>query len=428
MILIALGANLPSVAGAHRETLRRALFRLEQRGLRIIRKSRTYLTEPVPRSSQPWYANQVVSVETSLDPHALLALLLDVEHEYGRERGVQDAARTLDLDLIDYDGQALNTENLVLPHPRMHQRGFVLAPLAEIAPDWRHPLSHIDVGTLLAQVDLSGIRAMRDVPLLMGVVNVTPDSFSDGGSFSETSRAIAHAELLIEEGADILDIGGESTRPGALPVSVEEEQRRVLPVVRAIAREAIRQGRHVSVDTRHPSTMAAAIEAGATMINDVTALASRESRKIVAQAGVPVFLMHMQGNPQTMQVNPSYDDVVSDVSNELRAARDRAVADGIDPDLIWLDPGIGFGKTLAHNLALLDATPRLRALGHRVLIGASRKGFIARVDRDGPANERIGGSIAAAISAAARGADALRVHDVRETRQALAVWSAIEGN
>lgn len=427
MILVALGANLPSSEGAHRETLRRAASRLERRGLRILRRSRIYLTEPVPRSSQPWYANQVIAVETALDPHALLNLLLDVEREFGRERGVQDAARTLDLDLIDHDGRLLDTDTLILPHPRMHLRAFVLAPLAEIAPGWRHPLTQADVATLLAGVDRTGIRATRDIPLLMGVVNVTPDSFSDGGSYHDVSRAIEHAHRLIEEGADILDIGGESTRPGAEPVSIEEEQRRVLPVVRAIAAQAVRRGREVSVDTRHARTMAASIEAGATMINDVTALAAAEARRVVAQARVPVILMHMQGDPRTMQKNPTYRDVVEDVAAELTQARDRAVADGIDPARIWLDPGIGFGKTLAHNLALLDATPTFKALGHRVLIGASRKSFIGRVDREGPAADRVGGSVAAAIAAAQRGADAVRVHDLRETRQALAVWSAIEG-
>jgi dihydropteroate synthase len=163
------------------------------------------------------------------------------------------------------------------------------------------------------------------------------------------------------------------------------------------------------------------------MINDVTALADPASRRVIAESGVPVILMHMKGDPRTMQKNPVYDDVVADVCADLACARDAAVAEGVPPDRIWLDPGLGFGKTLEHNLALLDATPRLKALGHPVLVGASRKSFIGRIDRDGPADQRIGGSVAAALSAAARGADGVRVHDLAETRQALAVWSAIEG-
>jgi dihydropteroate synthase/2-amino-4-hydroxy-6-hydroxymethyldihydropteridine diphosphokinase len=427
MILIALGANLPSPEGAPRETLRRAIALLAARGLAVSARSRLFLTEPIPRSAQPWYVNQVIAVETERPPEEILALLLGVEHQFGRERGERNAARSLDLDLVAYEDLLLDTPELVLPHPRMHERAFVLAPLADVAPGWRHPVSGKAVEELLAGADRSGVRALRPTPLLMGVVNVTPDSFSDGGRFDTTEAAISQAVSLMEAGADILDIGGESTRPGAEPVTLEEEQARVLPVVSAIAAEATKRNRLVSVDTRNARTMILAIAAGATMINDVTALADPASRRVIAESGVPVILMHMKGDPRTMQRNPVYDDVVADVCADLARARDAAVADGVPPRSIWLDPGLGFGKTLAHNLALLDATPRLKALGHPVLVGASRKSFIGRIDRDGPADQRVGGSVAAALSAAARGADAVRVHDLAETRQALAVWSAIEG-
>jgi dihydropteroate synthase/2-amino-4-hydroxy-6-hydroxymethyldihydropteridine diphosphokinase len=427
MILIALGANLPSPEGAPRETLRRAVALLAARGLAISARSRLFLTEPIPRSRQPWYVNQVIAVETQRPPGDILELLLAVEHQFGRERGERNAARSLDLDLIAYEDVLLDTPDLVLPHPRMHERAFVLAPLADIAPEWRHPVSGKSVDELLAGADRSGVRALRPTPLLMGVVNVTPDSFSDGGRFDTTEAAISQAVSLMEAGADILDIGGESTRPDAEPVTAEEEQARVLPVVSAIAAEAAKRNRLVSIDTRNAQTMILAIAAGATMINDVTALADPASRRVIAESGVPVILMHMKGDPRTMQKNPVYDDVVADVCADLACARDAAVAEGVPPDRIWLDPGLGFGKTLEHNLALLDATPRLKALGHPVLVGASRKSFIGRIDRDGPADQRIGGSVAAALSAAARGADGVRVHDLAETRQALAVWSAIEG-
>ena len=427
MIFIALGANLPSSEGAPRETLRRAVSALAARGLQIRARSRLYLTEPVPRAHQPWYANQVIAVETSLTPHAVLALLLDVEHEFGRERSERNAARTLDLDLIAHGQERIDTPDLVLPHPRMTERAFVLAPLADIAPDWRHPATGQSVRAMLAQSDRTNVRAYRPIPLLMGVVNVTPDSFSDGGRFIAADKAIAHARTLIEAGADILDIGGESTRPNSQIIDAETEWVRIRPVIEAIAGEAARRYRLVSVDTRNAKTMERALAAGATMINDVTALDDPASRQVLVGSDVPVILMHMQGNPQTMQINPTYADVVTDVCQELRRKCDRAIESGIDASRLWLDPGLGFGKTLEHNFALLDGTPSLKALGYPVLIGASRKGFIGRVDRDGPAADRVGGSVSAAIAAAARGADAVRVHDVAETRQALAMWSAVEG-
>jgi dihydropteroate synthase len=309
----------------------------------------------------------------------------------------------------------------------MAERAFVLAPLADIAPDWRHPVTGESVRAMLARSDRANVRAYRPIPQLMGVVNVTPDSFSDGGRFDAADTAIAHALALMEEGADILDIGGESTRPYSDAVDVDTEWARIGPVIRAIADEARRRYRLVSVDTRNVRTMERALEAGATMINDITALDDPASRRLLAGTDVPAILMHMQGNPQTMQINPTYVDVVAEVRDELRRKTDRAIEAGIAASRLWLDPGLGFGKTLEHNFALLDATPQLRTLGYPVLIGASRKGFMSRIDRDRPAVDRVGGSIAAALAAAARGADAVRVHDVDQTRQALAMWSAVEG-
>lgn len=426
MIIIALGANLPSREGSHRETLRRALPYIEAEGLHIVRRSSLWLTEPVPRSIHPWYANQVIAITTRLSPDAVLAALMRVEAHFERERSIRDAPRTLDLDLITYDEFVLDTAHLTLPHPRMHQRAFVLAPLSEIAPGFIHPVSGETVEFLLAQSDRTGICRLRDVPAIMGVVNVTPDSFSDVRPLVETDLAIAHALQLIEEGADILDIGGESTRPGAAPVSPIIEQTRIMPVIEAIAAIAAKRGRLLSVDTRHTSSMALAIRAGATMINDVSALGDDGSARLLAETGLPIIMMHMQGVPLSMQNNPLYADVVDEVAQFLDAACHRAISAGVRPDNIWVDPGIGFGKTLSHNIALLNATARFAVGGRKTLIGASRKGFIARIDRDGAASDRIGGSLAAALSAASRGANAIRVHDVAQTRQALAVWSAIE--
>jgi dihydropteroate synthase len=256
----------------------------------------------------------------------------------------------------------------------------------------------------------------------MGVVNVTPDSFSDGGKYLDAEAAIRHGEKLLKDGAEILDVGGESTRPGAEPVGEAEELRRVVPVVAELAKQGA-----VSIDTSKAAVAAAAIDAGATMLNDVTALrGDPEMAALCAERGVGVVLMHMPGDPRTMQDDPRYDDVVDDVKAFLAGRVDGAVSAGIAEARIWLDPGIGFGKTLAHNLELLRRLGELRELGRPLVIGASRKSFIGKVDGS-TVDERIGGSLASAVLAAAEGADVLRVHDVAETAQALAVASAILG-
>ncbi len=257
----------------------------------------------------------------------------------------------------------------------------------------------------------------------MGIVNVTPDSFSDGGDRFRHDDAIAAGLAQRAAGADIIDIGGESTRPRAQPVTVEEEIRRVVPVVRALA-EA---GAVVSIDTRNAATMAAALEAGAGLVNDITALTGDpEALQVVAARGAPVVLMHMQGTPETMQQDPHYDDVVQEVADYLLDRARACEAAGLAPEQICLDPGIGFGKTMAHNLALLAASERLAGLGYPLLIGVSRKSFIGRLAGNVEPKARAPGSIAAALYSVAGGAKILRVHDVAETVQALAVWSAIE--
>lgn len=262
-----------------------------------------------------------------------------------------------------------------------------------------------------------------DRPLVMGIVNVTPDSFFDGGQHPDPASAIAHGRRLLAEGADILDVGGESTRPGAAPVRPEAEIARVVPVVSALAAD----GALVSVDTRRAAVMRAAIAAGAKVVNDVTALAGDpDSIAVVAETGVSAVLMHMQGDPQTMQISPSYDDVVSEVSAYLAARIAACRAAGIGPERLSIDPGIGFGKTPGHNLDLLACADRLVRLGVAVTIGVSRKGFIGTLDRGARPNERLPGSLAAALAAVARGAHIVRVHDVAATRQALAVWQAIQ--
>jgi dihydropteroate synthase len=265
--------------------------------------------------------------------------------------------------------------------------------------------------------------AIADVALdrtrIMGVVNVTPDSFSDGGRYLATDAAIAHGLQLEAEGADILDIGGESTRPGAEPLGIEDECRRVLPVIEGLAARARVP---LSIDTRNAEVMRRAVQSGARVINDVSALAhDPQSLEVAAATGVPVVLMHAQGDPRTMQRNPVYDDVVLDVYDALEARIEACENAGIPRERLVVDPGIGFGKTLAHNLALLGALSIFHGLGCAVLLGASRKSFIGKLT-GAQADDRLPGSLAAALLGAAQGAQILRVHDVAATRQALAVW------
>jgi dihydropteroate synthase len=257
---------------------------------------------------------------------------------------------------------------------------------------------------------------------LMGVVNVTPDSFSDGGLYLDSEAAVAHGEELLRDGASILDVGGESTRPGAVEVDEAEELRRTQPVVAALAR-----GATASIDTSKLAVAEAALDAGASIVNDVTALRrDPQMAALCADRGAGVVLMHMPGNPRTMQDDPRYDDVVDDVKAFLAGRVEFAVSEGIAEERIWLDPGIGFGKTVEHNLELLRRLAELRELGRPLVIGASRKSFIGKIDGSG-VDERLGGSIASSVLAAAEGADVLRVHDVAETAEAMRVAEAILG-
>ncbi len=258
-------------------------------------------------------------------------------------------------------------------------------------------------------------------PLIMGIVNVTPDSFSDGGRNAEAERAIAHGMELAREGADILDIGGESTRPGSEGVPVEEELRRVIPVVEGLAA----QGLSVSVDTRKAIVMRAALKAGARIVNDVAALTYEpQAMEAMAEASCPVILMHAQGDPKTMQLSPQYEDVALDVYDWLEARIAACVAAGIARERIIADPGIGFGKSFRHNLDVLRQFTLYHALGVPLLMGLSRKGFIGALTGEKVAGNRVHGSVGGAVWSWLNGAHILRVHDVRGTVEALAVASA----
>src|SRR5215216_2204079 len=269
-----------------------------------------------------------------------------------------------------------------------------------------------------------GERTLGPGPVLVGVLNVTPDSFSDGGDFLDPEKAASRAAAILDEGAEIIDIGGESTRPGSDPVPREEEVRRVVPVIQKVL--AYRPDAIVSIDTYRAATAEAALEAGARIVNDVTALrGDPRMAALAAEAGCPMILMHMLGEPKTMQRDPRYEDVVREVRDFLAARAGHAIAAGVEPENVILDPGLGFGKTLGHNLMLLRRLDSLVELGFPVLFGASRKRFIGRITGVEDARDRVSGTMAANVLAYERGATFFRVHDVRPNREALAVAEAV---
>lgn len=288
-------------------------------------------------------------------------------------------------------------------------------PLAALPEGWEEALAP------LTRRPLPFAGLPMDRPLVMGILNVTPDSFSNGGLHLDPGAAIAAGHAMLEAGADILDIGGESTRPGADPVTPEEEIARIRPVVRELAKAAV-----VSIDTRHAATMQAALEEGAEIVNDVTALRQdARSVRVVQEARAPVVLMHMPVlDPRRMQAATEYEDVVLDVARFLRQRVETAEALGIPRGRIALDPGIGFGKTVEQNLLLLNRLPLLASIGCRILVGASRKRFVGEVTGVERPADRLAGSVAVALAAAAAGASILRVHDVAETVQGLRMWRA----
>lgn len=289
--------------------------------------------------------------------------------------------------------------------------------------DWgRRTLNAADMFEALREPRQRLAGMALDRPRIMGVVNVTPDSFSDGGAFATAQAAIDHGFRLEEEGADILDIGGESTRPGAAPVTIAQELARVLPVIEGLAGKTQAL---ISIDTRNAAVMRAAAAAGADIINDVAALTHEpEALAAAVETGLPVVLMHAQGDPRTMQDDPRYDDVVTDVFDYLEARVEACVGAGIARSKLIVDPGIGFGKTVQHNLELMAGVSLLHGLGVAVLLGASRKSFIGKLTGITHAGDRVMGSIGAALAGVSQGAQIVRVHDVKATRDALTVWEA----
>ena len=263
-----------------------------------------------------------------------------------------------------------------------------------------------------------GSRFQLARPMIMGVVNVTPDSFSDGGSYLDPQVAIDRAKFLFEAGADIVDVGGESTRPGAEPVSLQLERERVIPVVQELSRLGV----PLSIDTQKPILMEEAIECGACLINDISGAQDPEVASIVARTNVGLCVTHMQGSPRVMQQNPSYQDVIQEVFTFLQERVLTLIRAGVNPSNIVVDPGFGFGKTFDHNLALLGNLNKFRALGHPILVGLSRKAMLGAITNKEDPLDRLGSSIASVIFAVTQGAEIVRVHDVNETKDAILAW------
>ncbi len=437
---LSLGSNL----GDRLQQLRGAVAALEKAGVSLPALSPVYETAPWGHTDQPPFLNMAAAARTNLPPLELLRLLKQIERELGRQPAERWGPRLIDIDLLFYDDQVVEEDELVVPHPRLHERAFVLVPLAEIAPDFRHPRLGAPVAVL--RDELGGARhGIRRLPLpllwgrrthVMGIVNVTPDSFSgdgvmalrgmDAGADADADvdaavfvdAAVAQARAFAAAGADILDVGGESTRPGSQPLDEAEEMARVLPVIAAL-RAAV--DLPISVDTYRAAVAAAALAAGADWINDVWGLRmDPQMAPLVAETGAPVVIMHNRSRPRDVAqeqrlggryVGVAYDDLLADICRELQASVDLALSYGVQPEQIIVDPGVGFGKTVSQNLQIIDGLRQVRALGYPVLLGPSRKSFIGYT-LDLPPEERMEGTAATVAIGIDRGADVVRVHDV----------------
>lgn len=457
---LALGSNL-----GHRSWhLCQAVHHLRAlSGLQVLRTSSMYTTKAQYVADQPAYLNAVVEVELeatrSENLPGFIADLKSIEDAIGRRPGIRRGPRVVDLDIIAVGSRCFSSAEppypLEIPHACMHERDFVLVPLVELAPEWRHPgLENQPTATELlhgvraalatgagpegASADFWPVQALptsggpygRPIEtglgawrrgaetLIMGILNVTPDSFSDGGDFVSVPAAVDEAAAMVADGAHIVDIGGESTRPGAEEVPTEEEVQRVVPVVKAIRERGLDVT--ISVDTRKAAVAQAAVEAGADWINDVSGGEfDPEMLPTIAALGVPCVLMHMRGTPETMKSLAKYDDVVREVVEELLARRAAGAAAGIAAWNLMLDPGLGFAKTGAHNLSLLKACGDMVDClqPSPVLIGASRKRFLGEILGEPDAKRRVFGTAATTAAAVVGRADIVRVHDVRAMAQ-----------
>ncbi len=420
-IYLSLGTNL----GDRHANLEHALDALrEGTGVSITHISPLYQTAPWGVTDQPDFLNLCIAAKTDLSPHDLLARLKTIETELGRETAVRWGPRLIDIDILFYDELIMQDDRLTIPHVSIADRAFVLAPLADIAPDFIHPQTDQSIKIMLDKLDQTAVTKLphpfpADHTLIMGIINATPDSFSGDGLDGNIAAAVAQAIQFAADGADILDIGAESTRPGSRPITADEEIARLIPVITAV-RAAVNLP--ISVDSYRAPVAEAALQAGADWVNDVWGLRMDDGMAaLVARAGCPVVLMHNRSKPKEVAqeetlggryVGSTYDDLIADVKRELAESVALALAAGVKKEQIILDPGIGFGKTVAQNLELLNRLPEIKAMGYPILLGTSRKSFIGYT-LDLPPDERVEGTAATVAIGIERGADIIRVHDVK---------------
>ena len=450
---IAFGSNV----GDRVSHIESALRLMREKGLRVGQVSRLYETKPMYYEDQDLFLNGACQISTSLDPEPLLDVLQEVEIELGRERLIDKGPRTMDLDIVAYDEVQLATDRLNLPHKLLHEREFVLRPLCDVLPQMKvasswdrqalastasqiyKALENRDpslspVTVLAPSLPLLRAEAPKGQTQIMAILNVTPDSFSDGGKHSSTD--IDHiretARRFIAGGASIIDIGGQSTRPGAELISPSEELRRILPVIEAVRSLPEAKRVAISIDTFYAEVAANAVAAGADIINDVSAgNLDPEMLRTVARLGKTIVLMHMRGDPHTMTMMTSYPNgVIEGVATELGERLQAAQAAGIPSWRIILDPGIGFAKNMSQNLDLLRNMSTLRTEYPIIrslpwLVGTSRKGFIGKITDAPHASDRLMGTAAAVTASIAGGADIVRVHDVAEMAQVVKMANAI---
>ena len=419
-VILALGTNL----GRRLANLRRAIHAVSVYAP-VVSASPVYETAPWGILDQPAFLNQVVAATTRLDPHELLAAIKQTERDMGRRPVERNGPRLIDIDILFYGGEQIDGPDLQIPHPRLRGRSFILPALADLAPDLKHPGLGMTAQELADEAGREGVMPYRPVifgrrTLRMGVINLTPDSFSGDGLLAlpdPNAAALDQARRFIAGGADILDLGGESTRPGAPVIDRDEELARVLPAVTELAEgDAL-----VSVDTYKSEVAEAALLEGADWINDVWGLrADSRMAAVIARYGATCVLMHNRSKPADVRlvdrlggryVGSQYSELVGEVKAELLASVDLALQAGIPAGRILIDPGIGFGKTVDQNLELLDRLGEIRALGYPLVLGVSRKSFIGYT-LDLPPGDRLEGTAAAVAIGIARGADVVRVHDL----------------
>jgi dihydroneopterin aldolase/2-amino-4-hydroxy-6-hydroxymethyldihydropteridine diphosphokinase/dihydropteroate synthase len=425
---IALGSNM----GNRQAHIADALHLLGK-VCRILDTSFLYESAPMYVQDQDLFLNGACKVSTTLSPHELLIQLKKIEQDIGRRPSIRNGPRTVDLDIVFYDDIELKTPDLEIPHPRMAEREFVLRPMADIAQELEHPTLFRSVGGLLNIVKENQVyRVMPigdavwkwDKTYIMGILNVTPDSFSDGGKFNSLDAAVFRAKEMVEQGADIIDIGGMSTRPNSEEITLEEELERVIPVIKAI-RSA---GLHIpiSIDTFRARVAREAVAAGANFINDVSGAERDEDMfQAMANTQVPVCLMHMRGDSKTMTSLTDYKEgVVKHVAASLSNRVEQALQHGIHRWNIILDPGIGFAKNASQNVELLRHLPLVKA-NMPMLVGVSRKAFLGRLTGQDDPEKRVFATAAACSAAIAGGADILRVHDVEAIKNVAQVYDAL---